>query len=266
MRQLCLKHRAQPFGGFMGKFRTFLRRFILPPLLQLAYGKNFAQLKTALAEDHLNFEQSFKAIRRLNIEVQTIIDVGASNGCWSKRAICFFPNAIALLVEANPVHKPALLHLAQNSKFRIEHAAAGERVGEIFFDISSPFGGLAKLESTGTSDARVPCITLDHAAEKHLLNGPYLIKLDTHGHELQILHGAEHVLQNATVVIIESYVFKIAPNSIKFFELCAYMEKIGFSVYDLCAPMWRRKDNSLWQMDLIFLRSSDPLFLDNNYE
>lgn len=47
--------------------------------------------------------------RRLDVSVETVIDVGASNGCWSERMMRHFPDAEYLLVEAQAAEHGAAL-------------------------------------------------------------------------------------------------------------------------------------------------------------
>ena len=42
------------------------------------------------------------------VDINTIIDIGASNGSWTRLARRYLPQANALLIEANPYHQPAL--------------------------------------------------------------------------------------------------------------------------------------------------------------
>src|SRR5512143_493788 len=72
------------------------------------------------------------AARQLGI--QTIIDIGASDGRWTAMAREFWPSAACLLIEANAVHEPALRELHEQSA-AIDYAlvAAGPQDGETWF-------------------------------------------------------------------------------------------------------------------------------------
>src|SRR4051794_34646312 len=68
------------------------------------------------------------------MDVATIIDIGASDGHWSRTVQSYYPNAHYFLIEANPVFKEALTHFkhdAPNIDFLI--SAAGNSIGEIAF-------------------------------------------------------------------------------------------------------------------------------------
>src|SRR4051812_39659941 len=47
-------------------------------------------------------------LRARKIPISTVVDVGASDGRWSREMMRVYPRAGYLLIEANPVHQPAL--------------------------------------------------------------------------------------------------------------------------------------------------------------
>ena len=198
-----------------------------------------------------------------NIPINTIIDIGASNGCWSDAVKRIFHDSFYYLIEANNVHQKALEKFKsknKNSDYII--AAAGNSIGEIYFDNSDLFGGVASREKQSVI---VPSTTVDHCVAENKLKGPFLLKLDTHGFEVPILEGAKNTLTECNLLVIEVYNFKITKESLPFYELCDYLYKIGFHCLGLIEIMYRPKDNILWQFDLIFAPKTRKEFLDNNY-
>lgn len=202
--------------------------------------------------------------RLLNLNVATVIDVGASDGRWTVDCLDAFPNARYLLIEALALHEPKLAEL-RRARPNIEYVitAAGDHEGQTHFQaLTDPFGGAAMPKSTDESDMIVPMTTIDLLVEKHDLAPPYCIKLDTHGFELPILNGAEKALKQTELLIVEAYNFEMknAKPMLRFHEFCAYMEVKGFRCSDLVDPMRRQKDSLLWQMDLFFIPASRPEF------
>src|SRR5215469_9322617 len=131
------------------------------------------------------------ALRRLlghQISIATLIDVGASNGFWSKAFARYFPGRHHLLVDANAFHLEELKKVCrQNPKWQFALTAVGDTTGELYFDASDPLGGVLSA-TPWTKDYRpCPVTTIDHLVEKYPLPGPFMIKLDTHGVELPIL-------------------------------------------------------------------------------
>jgi FkbM family methyltransferase len=198
-------------------------------------------------------------------EVNSVIDVGASNGCWTRLALKGWPKARYLLVEAQPgPHEQGLRALASEcSQVQYVVAAAGPQAGRIYFDASDPFGGVASEEFTdGTS---VPVVALDDEIKVRQLRGPFLLKLDTHGFEVPILRGASRVLSECSLLVIESYNFDISPECLRFPQFCAYIKDLGFRCIDICDVLKRPGDGCLWQFDLFFAPTSRPEFAQNTY-
>jgi FkbM family methyltransferase len=208
-------------------------------------------------------ERSFQK----GIEIETVIDIGASNGMWSESCIKYYPEASYFLIEAQKEHQFSLDKFKgkyTNVDYKI--AAAGGREGFVFFDNSDLFGGLAIEKEDDRNLVKVPITTIDSEVVTNALKPPFLVKLDTHGYELPILEGAKETLKNSNIVIIEVYNFIIADESIRFWEMCVYMDKLGFLPIDLVDVLHRKKDNSLWQFDLIFIKKERKEFTFTTYD
>lgn len=200
------------------------------------------------------------------LEINTVIDVGASNGSWSKTAKQYFPKAFYLLIEANGVHKQALVDFkSHNPNMDYVLAAAGDSAGEICFDAQDPFGGQACHSPATAHHITVPMTTIDEQVAQKNLSPPFLVKLDTHGFEVPILKGAKHTLKNTSLIIIETYNFKLAPDGLLFWEMCHHLKAYGFRPIDLCDPMHRPTDHALWQLDLFLIPGTNPVFKSNTY-
>ena len=210
-----------------------------------------------------------RALARLaqRVRVETIVDVGASTGIWTIHAQRHLEVSRALLIEAQgEAHEPALRALRQKQPW-VEYviAAAGDHVGEIHFDTEDPFGGAAGRTSFGPTDRVVPMTTIDVEVAQRALPPPYLLKLDTHGFEAEILAGARDTLRQTAALVVEAYNFELRPGVMRFPELCQYLEEIGFRCIDLIDPMHRPKDSVFWQVDLVFVPESRPELQDPNY-
>ena len=209
-----------------------------------------------------------EALRRMSThvrEIGTVIDIGASDGQWTRIAREFYPNARYLLVEANATHEPALRAFSDATRnVHYVMAAAGDQRGELYFDGSDPFGGVGSHEAR-SGMTRVAATTIDYELAQRNLPPPYLIKLDTHGFEVPIFEGARNALEHADLLVVEAYNFRLEPNSLRFFELCDYLAKRGFLPADMCDPMHRQRDGLLWQFDLFFMRADRPELADNQY-
>ncbi|MDV3001973.1 MAG: hypothetical protein N5P05_003579 [Chroococcopsis gigantea SAG 12.99] len=64
---------------------------------------------------------------------------------------------------------------------------------------------------------------------------------------------AKETLYQTEMIIVETYNFGIAPGSLRFYQICQYLETKGFRCVDMCDPLFREKDKAFWQIDLFFI-------------
>jgi FkbM family methyltransferase len=205
-------------------------------------------------------------LQKHQIEIATLIDVGASDGIWSKAFAHYFPGRQHLLVDANEVHRPKLIDVCSRySNWRFELTAVGPSNGTLYFDGSNPLVGHLAEIPLNENYRPCPVTTLDRLVEKEGLSGPFMIKLDTHGVELPILSGASETLKQTNALVIEAYNLTWGGSAVPFWDLCQHLLGLGFRPLDLFDVLYREVDSALWQMDLLFARSDLPLFQERRY-
>lgn len=233
--------------------------------LQEALG--YTVVKVRPDRNRSTMEGAIQAISKRPHSFKTVVDVGASNGCWTVSCRQYFPHCQYLLFEAQPVHEPALRQLQQNHQ-NVQYVlkAAGESAGDLFFNAEDPFGGQASYQPYAAHNLRVPVTTVDEEIKARQCPGPYLVKLDTHGFEVPILKGAARTIEQTEVIVMECYNYRIAPECLLFPEMCQYLAKSGFRCVDLVDPLYRPYDNSFWQMDLVFIKDDRAEFAYSAYK
>lgn len=215
----------------------------------------------------MSTDRALWRILQNHLEINTVIDVGASDGRWSQTVMRHLPDSNYLLVEANDTHKVSLENFCRNNpRSTYVMAAAGDRDGECYFDGKNPQGGAAYNEPCVAVDRKVKKISLDEEIKRRNLHGPYFVKLDTHGFEKEILNGSLELLRETELLDIEAYVFHHNTNNLLFYELCSFLYCLGFAPIDFSEPLWRKKDMALWQFDLFFVKKTNPVFGYNQYQ
>jgi len=213
------------------------------------------------SSNSVSWQAALARIHRLGLQFSTVIDIGASDGRWSRQAQKWFPSASYLLIEAQDVHEPRLrAYKARAGNVDYVLAAAADTCGEVFFNASDPSGGLASHNDSNGCIDRVHATTVDVEVQMRSLQPPFLIKLDTHGFEVPILKGAESTLANTAVICMETYNFILCDGCLRFYEACAFLQQKGFAPIGLVSPLFRRRDGILWQMDLVFARADRKEF------
>ena len=235
-----------------------MRTFLYDKFLKKMLASQGLRL-TRLTPGRDTMEGACKAIAARKHPIATVIDLGASDGRWSRDFMRFYPKSRYLLIEAQPVHEDDLKAFCEahpNAEYVL--AAAGNAPGEIYFDDATPLGGQASYTPTSRHKARLPMTTVDDEVRSRQLPGPYLLKFDTHGFELPILEGARETLKNTEIIIMECYNHRISPESLLFDEMCAHLRTLGFQTIDLADPLFRPYDDTLWQLDFVFVRADWP--------
>lgn len=202
-----------------------------------------------------------------NFTINTVIDIGASNGKWSLKAMPFLQNSSFLAIEPLLERQSALDALKKSHpNFDYLLCAAGEKDNaKTTMTITEDLDG-STIDGQQSGETRtIPLKTLDTIIHEKKLNGPFLLKFDTHGYETPILQGARRTLAHTNLVVMEVYNFKITDHTLLFYEMCHHMATLGFRCYDMADPMHREFDNTFWQMDLFFCRADHPIFNHNQY-
>jgi hypothetical protein len=100
--------------------------------------------KITASDNKLSMSEAIKKVKSNSINVNTFIDVGASNGMWSEQCMQYYPESYYLLIEAQKEHQNELEYFIQKyPKSSYVLKAAGNKEGEIYFDATSVFGGVA---------------------------------------------------------------------------------------------------------------------------
>lgn len=201
------------------------------------------------------------------IEISTIVDIGASDGKWSVSCMQHFPATDYLAIEPLKEREPALIsNKAKFSNFDYALCVAGDAdFDKVNLEISADLDGSTVTAGSSGNSRICETRTIDSLVSEKNLNGPYLLKFDTHGFELPILEGSQSTLEHTTAIIMEVYNFNLTTSSLRFQDMCTFLENTGFRCADIAEPMLRVRDNAFWQCDLLFLRNDAEMFKHNSY-
>ena len=201
----------------------------------------------------------FDHVISLSFSPSTVIDVGVGRG--TPELYEPFPNSTFLLVEPVVEFEPFLREICGKYSADYIIAAAGDNTGDIVLNVPQQTEGALEGSSIydhggGYSPRVVPQITLDQVCVERNLAGPYLIKLDVQGAELEVLNGASKLLASTELVILESNLFEFHPGVPQFHDVVHYMKARGFVLYDIADPNYRPLDRALGQLDTAFVKEN----------
>ena len=215
-----------------------------------------------------SMQSGLQRLRSIGIQPKTVVDLGAAEGKWTLMASQIFPDARFLLCEPLPDRKSQLTDLVASSggRFHLSSVIVGNSNEPILFDVSSDLDGSGVYGGDSGQAMMLPQDTLDSLLLNDELASPFLIKFDTHGFESEILAGAKEALQSTVAIVMECYVHQISPTCKPFWEMCRELDALGFRPIYFSDFMARPFDETLWQLDIFFVRSSHPVFQHKTYQ
>ena len=207
------------------------------------------------------FASCFARAKSIGFEPATVIDVGASDGCWTKECREIFPLAHYALFDPLPENVAALKALsARHPAIAFWSGAVGAR--EERLQINS-HGDQTSFYASGDfpgAPLDVEVRPLDSFIESMNIEGPALLKADVQGYELEVLRGAARCLQMTDILMMEVSFRRVYDGSPLAHDVIAELGEQGFRIYDICSYVQRPRDKELTHADIVFVRNGSPLF------
>jgi len=200
-------------------------------------------------------------------DVRTVVDIGASDGRWSKSVMRYFPQARFIAIDPLSEREPELKRLKEkNPRFDYILCVAGENENEtVELAVGDDLDGSTVGGASGRI-RKVPSHALDAIVAMKSCEGPFFLKFDTHGFKVPILKGAARTLARTEFIVMEVYNYRHTDGTLLFHEMCALLDTLGFRCFNMADPMQRPLDRSLWQMDFFFARKENDVFRENIYK
>jgi FkbM family methyltransferase len=193
--------------------------------------------------------------KKSGIELNTIYDIGANKGSWTREINAHFPSKFDfILCEANIAHKPDL----EKTGFHFYNVLLSDQhVKTEFFSVDGTGDSIFR-EMTDRYKEVKPVVletsTLDSLIKEHELPYPDLIKLDTQGSELFILKGSIDAIKSVKFIVIECSIVPYNSGAPSFSELVDFLKAKNFQPYAITE--FHKDNKRLFQIDIIFVSDS----------
>jgi FkbM family methyltransferase len=202
---------------------------------------------------------ALRQLYNLGLRPKTVIDVGVAY--HTEELYLQFRQSNILLIEPLAEFEPFLRDICSNYDAHYVLAAAGENRGTATLNVHLDKHGssfLKEMEGAFVDGIprEVPVVTIDDLCSERKLGGPFLIKVDVQGAELQVLAGATRTLEESEAIILEVSLFGTMIGGPQLFDVVSKMKELGFIVYDLFGFNYRPFDNALAQVDMVFVREN----------
>jgi FkbM family methyltransferase len=188
-----------------------------------------------------------------------IIDVGVMEG--TPFLYKSFPKAKFVLIDALAESEAAVAaRWSTKIDYDFHVTALGAAPSEISMEVLT--AGLARSTVNARLDGHagagvmrtVPVTPLDDITKAY--KGPFGLKIDTEGHELEVLKGAVETLKTCEFVITETSIKNRFAGGYRFSEVIAFMAANGFEVYSFLTGHTRAPRFS----DVLFIPADSPRF------
>jgi len=236
--------------NMQGKPKKLMRKIKLRHFNKFLFNK--VNLEVYRFDQSPNLQGFLKYLQKAGIDFENVYDVGAHKGDWTKSISKTLANAQFFLFEPNQIHNDSLNStgfpifnylLGQHDGQKVEFYAAGQ-TGDSFLRENNPiYNDSVKQEMLIHS--------LDSVQVNEKLPLPDLLKLDTQGSELLILRGAEHILSNVSVIVIELPVTKMNIGAPSFSEVVNFLQDHDFVPIQIVEI--HRLIDILVQVDIAFM-------------
>lgn len=198
-------------------------------------------------------------VKKIGFKPKIIIDVGVAYGTPSLYGV--FDDVKYLLVDPLREYENVMMDICSKYPGEYVVAAAGDMPGSMTLNVHPDLSGSSFYkESEGShvdgEPREVPVITLDDLIKEKQAEGPYILKVDTQGAELNVLAGASEVLKQTEVVLLEVFLFQFYKNIPLFYDIISFMKERGFVAYDIFGGHYRPFDNALAQVDIAFVKEN----------
>lgn len=208
---------------------------------------------------------SLNNLKKIGYKPKNVLDIGAYEGHWSRDFLCVFPDANILMLEAQESKRDILEKLAnKHENVNVVIALLSDEDGRsLNFIESETASHISHVNSSNSKikySRKVDSLLSDLASKS-----PDFIKIDVQGHELEVLRGAEKVLEDCIFCLLEVSLLSLG-NEPPLIEVMNYMDQNGFQLYDISQFMRRPYDKALYQSDFLFIKKNSTFISQKRWD
>lgn len=201
-----------------------------------------------------------------NLEIKTVLDIGANIGRFSKTLNHLLPNAQIYAFEPLPKCFDQLNSLMAGCKnFKSFNIGLGEandtlEIEQNDFSPSSSFLQMTKTHidafpfTSQKSIIEVPVRRLDDVMKDYILNKNIMIKVDVQGFEEKVILGGQNTFEQANLLLLELSYQELYYGQPLFGDIYNYVIQMGFKFHGTLAQMKSPINKELLDADCLFIK------------
>ena len=198
-----------------------------------------------------------KYVDPMFLEIDSIIDIGVSDGQFLHNSVNYFPNVLRR-IGIDPVDYP---EYERWKAIEYHSFAVGPTCGLVDFYETIDRVGSSVFEASGKKRI-VKQMRRDCFLKNEFELVKMFVKLDTQGTEIECLKSFGLKLGQVRAVQIESWMKPYGGFGRYFEDTISEIGKLGFFVVEIFDALNRPKDGRLGQVDLLCLNKQDKTFTD----
>lgn len=212
---------------------------------------------------HYDFSvQKYNRLKEMGFVPRSTLDIGASDGSWSKVFGGVFNESEIFSIEGNPALEEKLKLNNPNYKIALLGNVNELKTFYINKDCDFCHGSSIYKESTEYyNSCKEISLQMHRLDDLNVNNKQYdYIKIDVQGAELDIIRGGLKTILDCSFLQLELGVLEFNNGAPLSSEIIAYLYNLDFYVYDICSHFYW--NNRLNQFDVIFINKQK---CDSNY-
>ena len=207
-------------------------------------------------------------LKSRELGVATMLDIGANVGMFVQTIrAAGFQGKVVSFEPTSEAHGILMANAARDPLWEVApRMALGSVTGEAEIGISanSVSSSLLQVEEGSTQVLAETAFRGKEAVSISRLDdiiqadwrGPYAMKIDTQGYEMEVLRGAAATLAQTRVLTIELTLGQLYRNGARISDVFAFLEDAGFRAIAITEGFSDTVRNEMLQVDAVFIRSS----------
>jgi FkbM family methyltransferase len=201
-----------------------------------------------------------------SLNVDTVLDVGANTGQFTKTISSLLPQARIYAFEPLPdCFKAIEEYASSNHMVKPYNLGLGDNSGTFSFEKnnSSPSSSFLRVNAAhkeafpytkSTSKIDVKVERLDNIASSIEFGNSLFIKIDVQGYEDKVIQGGLKTIGKAKIVMLETSFEPLYESQPLFSDIYMMFTELGFSYHGMIDQMYDPNTGKILQGDAIFLK------------
>jgi FkbM family methyltransferase len=208
----------------------------------------------------------------IDMQIKTVIDVGANTGQFSQKILSFLPDVMIYSFEPiKSCYEELSRNLFFNGNVKLFNFALGDTDGEqtIYLNDFTPSSSLLEMDDLhkkafAYTEKCTPEVIqvrrLDAMISEMVLQRPILLKIDVQGYEREVIRGGLETIKQVDVMIVETSFSELYKNQPLFHEIYGLLRAQGFVYKGNYEQLINPNNGEILQADSLFIRAtSEPV-------